>query len=80
MLLLPITLAGIGIREVSLVGFGALVGIPSTVAIAWSFVILAGTIVVAALGGLIEANAATIKVESYLNRNQLRRLSRRDNQ
>lgn len=80
MLLLPITLAGIGIREVSLVGFGALVGIPSTVAIAWSFVILAGTIVVAALGGLIEANAATIKVESYLNRNRLRRLGRRDNQ
>jgi len=78
MLLLPITLAGIGVREVSLVGLGALVGIPSTAAIAWSFTILAGTIVVAAVGGLIEANAATRKVEGYIQRRRPAEPERRD--
>jgi uncharacterized membrane protein YbhN (UPF0104 family) len=69
-LFLPITLAGMGVREVSLVGLGTLVGIPSAAAIAWSFTILAGTIVVAAVGGLVEANAATHKVEGYMQRKQ----------
>lgn len=78
MLLLPITLAGIGVREVSLVGLGALVGIPSTAAIAWSFTILAGTIVVAAVGGLIEANAATRKVEGYVKRRRSAEPDQRD--
>ncbi len=78
MLLLPITVAGIGVREVSLVGLGALVGAPPSAAIAWSFAILAGTIVVAAVGGLIETNAATHKVENYLQKSQPDAVERRD--
>jgi uncharacterized protein (TIRG00374 family) len=77
-LLLPITLAGIGIRDVSLVGLGALVGIPPEVAVAWSFVILSGSIVVAVLGGLTEANVVTLKLERYLNQNGSRRSGRQD--
>ena len=77
MLMLPITVAGIGVREVSLVGLGALVGVSSTAAIAWSFTILAGTVVVAVVGGLIEANTATLKVEEHLNKSRLRDVERR---
>jgi glycosyltransferase 2 family protein len=57
-LFLPVTVAGIGVREATLVGLGALVGISASAAVAWSFTILAGTVAVAATGGLIEAGAA----------------------
>jgi len=77
MLLLPITVAGIGVREVSLVGLGALIGVSSTAAVAWSFTILAGTVVVAVAGGLIEANTATLKVEDHLNKSGRRDVERR---
>lgn len=65
-LLLPITIAGLGVREASLVGFGALLGITPALAIAWSFSILLGTIVVAGVGAVVEANAASGRVSGYL--------------
>jgi uncharacterized membrane protein YbhN (UPF0104 family) len=58
-LLLPVSIAGIGIREASLAGLGALVGIQPADAIAWSFMILAGTLGLAVAGGLLEAGAWT---------------------
>lgn len=53
-LLLPVTVAGLGIREASLVGLGSLVGVPATDAVAWSLTILAGSTVVGLAGGLLE--------------------------
>jgi uncharacterized membrane protein YbhN (UPF0104 family) len=57
-LLLPLSVAGLGVREVSLVGLGALVGVPATAAVAWSLTILAGSVGVALAGGLLEATRA----------------------
>lgn len=54
-LLLPLSIAGVGVREASLLGLGALVGVPAAAAVAWSFVILAGSTVVALVGGVLEA-------------------------
>jgi hypothetical protein len=58
-LMLPFHFAGLGLREASLVGMGALAGVAPSVAIAWSLVIFAGSLVVSAAGGLLEADAAT---------------------
>lgn len=71
-LLLPITVAGLGVREVSLVGLGAIVGIAASTAMAWSFMILAGVVVVAAVGGLVEANSAGRRVAAHLEKNRSR--------
>jgi len=57
-LMAPMHIAGLGVREASLVGLGALVGVPPAMALAWSLVIFAGSLVVSAVGGLLEANAA----------------------
>lgn len=53
-LLLPMTIAGLGVREASLIAFCAAVGIPSDGAVAWSLTILAGTLCVALAGGVLE--------------------------
>jgi uncharacterized membrane protein YbhN (UPF0104 family) len=58
-LMAPVHVAGLGVREASLVGLGALVGIAPAVAVGWALVILAGSLVVSAVGGLLEADAAT---------------------
>jgi glycosyltransferase 2 family protein len=55
-LVLPVTIAGLGLREASLVGLCALVDVPATVAIGWSLTIFLGSLVIAATGGLIEAH------------------------
>jgi glycosyltransferase 2 family protein len=57
-LMAPLHIAGLGLREASLVGLGILVGAPPAVALAWSLAIFAGSLVVSAVGGLLEANAA----------------------
>lgn len=57
-LMAPMHIAGLGVREASLVGLGALVGVPPAMALAWSLVIFAGSLIVSAAGGLLEANAA----------------------
>lgn len=63
-LMAPLHIAGFGIREASLVGLGALVGVAPAAAVAWSLVIFAGSLVVSAVGGLLEANY----MASYLAR------------
>jgi uncharacterized membrane protein YbhN (UPF0104 family) len=59
LLLLPFTIAGLGLREAGLIGLCALVGVPAAVAVAWSLTILLGQIVVAASGGVLEAKMAS---------------------
>ena len=54
-LLLPIAIAGLGLREASLIGLGALIGVDPANALTWSLAIFAGTVVVGAVGGLLEA-------------------------
>ncbi len=56
-LMAPVTIAGLGVREASLVGLGSLVGVGASDGVAWSLLVLAGTQVVAIAGGLIEAHA-----------------------
>jgi glycosyltransferase 2 family protein len=77
-LMAPVHVAGLGIREASLVGLGALVGVAPAVAVAWSLTIFAGSLVVSAVGGLLEANAAA----RYLGRPKAPPLAdaRRDSQ
>lgn len=52
--LLPITVAGIGVREVSLVTLLATVGVSSSSALAFSFMILGLQIAMAVVGGALE--------------------------
>lgn len=54
-LTLPLSVAGLGIREAGLVGLGALVGVPAAAAVTWSLTTFFGGLVVAAVGGLLEA-------------------------
>lgn len=53
--ILPISFAGLGVREASLVAMTNQLGVPSALALAFSFLLLARTLFVALLGGLIEA-------------------------
>lgn len=76
-LLLPVTVAGLGVREASLVGLGALIGLDSVTAVTWSFAILAGTLTVAAVGGLVEASATSDGVVRYLEDRQSQDASKR---
>lgn len=71
-LMAPLHVAGLGIREASLVGLGALVGIAPAVAVAWSLAIFAGSLVVSATGGLLEAHA----VAGYFDRPKAPSLAR----
>lgn len=57
-LMAPLHVAGLGLREASLVGLGVMVGAAPAVALAWSLAIFAGSLVVSAVGGLLEAKAA----------------------
>jgi glycosyltransferase 2 family protein len=58
-LMAPVHVAGLGIREASLAGLGALVGVEPAAAVAWALVIFAGSVVVSAVGGLLEADGAS---------------------
>ena len=55
--LLPITVAGLGVRESTLIFVTAPYGIAPEAALAWSTLILAGTLLAALGGGLVEARA-----------------------
>ena len=66
-LMIPVTVAGLGLREASLVAFGAVLGIDPPEAIAWSLTILLGTLVVACYGGIIEASASSRRVAALLD-------------
>ena len=54
LLILPISIAGLGVRDVSLVAMLNHFGVAPTAALAFSFVLLARTLFVALLGGLVE--------------------------
>jgi uncharacterized membrane protein YbhN (UPF0104 family) len=54
LLMMPMSVAGLGIREASLVGLGSLIGIDPASAMAWSLVTFAGVLIVAGVGGLME--------------------------
>lgn len=61
-LLLPLSIAGLGLREAGLVGLCALIGVPSATAVAWSLTIFFGSLIVAAVGGLIESRSVADRV------------------
>ncbi len=56
--MLPITISGLGVREASLIFLSDYYGALAADAVAWSFLILCGTLLVAAIGGVIEARDA----------------------
>ncbi|HEX9706630.1 MAG TPA: lysylphosphatidylglycerol synthase transmembrane domain-containing protein [Steroidobacteraceae bacterium] len=53
-LIIPISIAGLGVRDASLVAMLSPLGVPSAVALALSFLLLAVSLFVALLGGLVE--------------------------
>jgi glycosyltransferase 2 family protein len=53
-LILPVSIAGLGVRDASLVTMLGHLGVASAAALAFSFVLLARTLFVALLGGLVE--------------------------
>ena len=55
--LLPLSLSGLGVREGMLVLLTAPFGIAASSAVAWSFLVFAGTLLAALGGGLVEARA-----------------------
>jgi glycosyltransferase 2 family protein len=61
-LLLPLSIGGLGLREAGLVGLSAIIDVPAATAVTWSLTLFLGTLVVAAAGGLIEAGAASSRL------------------
>jgi uncharacterized membrane protein YbhN (UPF0104 family) len=55
LLILPISIAGVGVRDASLVALLAPLGVPSSTALALSFLLLGVTLMIAITGGLVEA-------------------------
>jgi uncharacterized protein (TIRG00374 family) len=54
LVLLPISLSGLGVREGTLVFLSARYGVPAPVALSWSLLVFAGTLLIAAIGACIE--------------------------
>lgn len=57
LVILPISISGLGVREGALVLLTASYGIAPHESVAWSFLIFAGTLLAASTGGLVEARA-----------------------
>lgn len=57
LILLPISFAGLGVREVTLVALSAGYGVVPATAVAWSLVLLFGTLLAACAGGILEATS-----------------------
>ncbi|HWN06821.1 MAG TPA: hypothetical protein VNO53_06625, partial [Steroidobacteraceae bacterium] len=55
LVLLPISFAGLGVREGTLVLLGARYGVAAPLALSWSLLLFAGMLFVAAIGACIEA-------------------------
>jgi len=55
--LLPISIAGLGVRETALVLVTAPYGVPAAAALAWSSLVFLGTVIAGLGGGLFEAHA-----------------------
>ena len=58
-LLAPIHLGGLGLREITLVSLGSVIGIAAAPAIAWSLLVFSGSLIIATAGGLLEAGAVS---------------------
>lgn len=71
LLVLPITIGGIGVREGSLVGLLGLFSIAPEKALALSFSVFGVQLILAAIGGIIEARRTEIFKIKALNDNQL---------
>lgn len=54
LLMLPVSVAGLGVREVGLVSFGALLGFGAAESFAWSLLILLGLLVLSIVGAIME--------------------------
>ncbi len=63
LLMMPMSVAGLGIREASLVGLGSLIGIDPASAVAWSLVTFAGVLIVAGVGGLMELQRSSGRLQ-----------------
>lgn len=57
LILLPISIAGLGVREVTLVALSAPYGVAPATAVAWSLLLLFGTLLAALAGGVLEARS-----------------------
>lgn len=55
LLILPISIAGVGVRDASLVALLSPLGVSSSMALAFSFSLLGVTLLIAIIGGLVEA-------------------------
>jgi uncharacterized protein (TIRG00374 family) len=55
--LLPVSIAGLGVRDAALIVFSEPYGVTAAAAVAWSSLIFAGLVAAACAGGLIEARA-----------------------
>ena len=62
LLMMPVSVAGLGVREVSLVGLGSMIGIAPASAVAWSFVTFAGVLIVAGVGAVMEMRGSSIRL------------------
>lgn len=61
-MLLPITVAGIGVRDGTLLGAGVLLGLTTPQALAWSMTLLASTLLFGLIGALLEIAPRFAKV------------------
>jgi hypothetical protein len=52
--LLPISVAGLGVREGTLVALAGRYGVSAEQAVAWGLLLLAGRVAIASVGGLLE--------------------------
>jgi hypothetical protein len=71
-LILPISIAGLGVRDASLVAMLNHLGVPSAAALAFSFLLLARTLSVALLGGLVEGSRIYHGIAPGLETTQLK--------
>ena len=55
--ILPLAFLGLGVREVTLIGLTAAYGVAPALAVAWSLLIFAGSLLMALIGGLVELHA-----------------------
>ena len=68
LVLLPISLSGLGVREGALVLMTARHGVAAPLALTWSLLIFAGSLWVATIGGLIEAKGLWYRRETRASR------------
>lgn len=66
-ILLPISIAGIGVRELSYIQLFAIINIDNTQAVAFSFLITITTFLIGIIGGLLETKSLVSKIKKSKN-------------